>query len=163
MKPQNQSAIIEKYLWFLGYLTVLFSLTMAYFYFYHQTCKAYSNVLIQKKNQMDLIITERSNLCQKIDSINFFLKLLNTDKVANEVALERTIIRLKNEASKKISDLEKTSEGQFKLYKTIIFNVEMALENKKRYQQTKAEEENQRQKLLECIEANKKARKGFTN
>ena len=163
MKALNHKEITNNYMIFLGYFSAFLIATILCAFFYHQTYKSYLFEVQKKKTELDHQKKENQILTQKIDSLNMLLKLLNTYQVQNEVALERSIIKLKNSSIKQISKLEEDGNSNYKLEKNIVFNIETALENKRNFQQVKAEEEFSRKKLLECIEANKKVKDGFAN
>ena len=161
MKALNESVIIKKYLVFLGYFSILLIVTLLFGYFYLKTCDSYLVELEKGKQDWNYLNIGKASLSNKIDSLNYFMKLLNTKQVQNEIALERSIIMLKNDAVKKITELEMLEDIDLKLQKTIVYNIEIALENKRNLHQAKSEEENNRKKLLECIDANKKMKEEF--
>ncbi len=161
MKALNGYLIVKKYLIFLGYFSTLLAITLLYSYFYFKTFESYSIELERRQQESDYVNNGKIILSHKIDSLNNFIKLLNTKQVQNETALERSIINLKNGAVRTITDLEKVDDYDFKLQKTIIYNVEAALEIKRNLSQAKSEEENSRKKLFECIEANKKMKEEY--
>ena len=163
MKALNHSQILSKYFIFLGYFTGLLLVTILLAVFYHKACESYLIETERMAHEIDIQNNDANSLSLKIDSLNLLLKLLNTDQVQNEIALERSIIKLKVSTLKKFSEIDFEGDDKYKLYKGIIFNVETALENKRNFTQAKSDEEFNRKKLLECIEANKKVRKDYEN
>lgn len=163
MKALNHSQILNKYFVFLGYFTGLLFVTILCAFFYHKACESFVIETEKMAHEIDIQNKNANSLSLKIDSLNLLLKLLNTDQVQNEVALERSIIKLKVNTLKKFSEIENDGGDKYKLYKGIIFNVETALENKRNFTQAKSDEEFNRKKLLECIEANKKVKKEYEN
>ena len=159
MKALNHKEITNKYLIFLAYLTLLLACTVLCWYLYLKTSDAQASKIIEKKNEYDFIFNKRAQLSNKIDSLNTFLNMLNTGQVDNEVALERTILKIKNETSKELDILEADGNGNYILFKKVIDNIEKAIDNKKALQQAILDEESSKRKLVDCIEANKKVKK----
>ncbi|HSH65171.1 MAG TPA: hypothetical protein VLB84_05090, partial [Bacteroidia bacterium] len=84
----------------------------------------------------------------------------NTEQVENEVALERKILQIRNEARKEVELLKETSDAAYYiLFEKIILNVDKAIDNKHALQQAITEEEIQKKRLTDCIDANKKVKK----
>lgn len=162
MKALNNKEITNKYLVFLAYFTFLLFFSLLCISLFHKTAESYASVLVEKKNENDFIFNKRMSLSSKIDSLNLFVKLLNTKQVENEGALTRSILKLKNEANDELRVLEVKGKNDYQLYRKIIAGIEAALDNKKVLQQAKNEEDVQRRKLMECIEANNKAKKALS-
>lgn len=138
---------------FLLNFSVLLLATICCAWFYHKTCESYLKAIETKETELTRALSLKKMLANKVDSLNVFLEMLNTNQVQNEFALERSIIALKNSAGKIVTELEET--GDSKLEKAIIYNIEAALQDKKNFQVAKSEEDIQRKKLSECMEANK--------
>jgi len=159
MKALNYREINRRYVFFLLFLTLLLSLPVLYYFLFINTSRQQINKIIEKKNQFDFVFKKREQLCAKIDTLNNFLNMLNTGQIYNEVALERTILKLKNDALLEIEVLEVNDPDRYGMFKKLLFDVEKAIDNKKILQQAMTEEEEQKKKLMECIEANKKIKK----
>lgn len=160
MKALNNKEITKKYLIFLLNFTVLLVFTVACCFFYLKAENQQSGMILQQKQVHDYIFNKRQQLSVKIDTLNAYLTMLNTEQVENEVALERTILKLKNEASKDL-ELLKTNGNpdHYALFDKIISNIEKAIDNKHALEQAITEEEVQKKRLTDCIDANKKVKK----
>lgn len=154
MKAKNHKEIIYSYLTFLGYFTSLVIVSLICWLLFHQTTKHFTCTLKLKKEELELYEVNKSLLSDRIDSINYFITILNTNLIDNEAALERKILQIKNEAIIKIEDLEKAGTNDFELYKNILLDVEKSIEVKKSLTQYKEEENNLKNKLQDCGNAN---------
>jgi hypothetical protein len=159
MKALNHKEITNRYLIFLANFTLLLACTVLCWYLYLKTCDVQAAKILEKKNEYDFIFNKQQELSNKIDSLNKFLNMLNTDQVENEVALERTILKIKNETSRDFDVLEANGDKNYVIFKKIIDNIEKAIDNKKALQQAILDEETQKRKLVDCIDANKKVKK----
>lgn len=159
MKALNHKEITNKYLLFLLNFTILLMLTVACYYLYLKTNNEQSKMIVEQKKTHDYIFTKRQHFANTIDTLNTYLTMLNTEQVENEVALERTILKLKKQAGKELDALKtEGNASSFVLFDKIIADVEKAIDNKHALQQSITEEEIQKQRLVDCIEANKKVR-----
>jgi hypothetical protein len=153
MKPRNSKEIVNKYLIFLGYFSTLLLFTILCALFYLKTNDSYAATIGQKKAEVDFFQKKNAMLAARVDSINTFMGMLNTKMVNNEAALEREIMKLKNETLNDIEALEKQGNDDFFLYKKMLLDVDKILSAKKEFQQVKEEEETLKKKLMECNKA----------
>jgi len=156
MKAKNHKEIIYSYLVFLGYFTSLVIVSLTCWLLFFQTTKHFTYTLKLKKEELEHYEINKSLLSDRIDSINYFITILNTNLIDNEAALERKILQIKNEAIIKIEDLDKSGTNDFELYKNILLDVEKSIEAKKSLNQYKEEEYNLKNKLQDCGNANQK-------
>lgn len=156
MKAKNHKEIIYSYLIFLGYFTSLVIVSLICWLLFHKTTKHFTYTLKIKKEELELYEVNKSLLSDRIDSINYFITILNTNLIDNETALERKILQIKNESIIKIEDLEKAGTNDFELHKNILLDVEKSIEAKKSLTQYKEEENNLKNKLQDCGNANQK-------
>lgn len=160
MKALNSKEITNKYLLFLLNFTVLLLCTIGCCFLYMKADKRQSAMILEQKQVHDHIFNARQELAGKIDTLNTYLAMLNTEQVENEVALERTILKLKNETSKQLEILKTNGvPTHYILFEKIISNVEKAIDNKHALQQAMTDEEVQKKRLNDCIDANKKVKK----
>jgi hypothetical protein len=160
MKALNNKEITNKYLIFLLNFTVLLLCTIGCFFLYLKADKRQSAIILEQKQAHDYIFNSRQELAGKIDTLNSYLSMLNTDQVENEVALERSILKLKNETSKQLEMLKANGvPANYILFDKIVSNVEKAIDSKHACQQAMTDEEVQKKRLNDCIDANKKVKK----
>ncbi len=160
MKALNSKDITRKYLVFLLNFTVLLAVTVVCCFFYLKADHLQSRMIIEQKKTHEYIFTKRQELALKIDSLNSYLSMLNTEQVANEAELERKIVKLKNTMNAEVELLKsKGDPSHYELFAKIISNVEKAIDNKHALQQALTEEEIQKKRLTDCIDANKKVKK----
>lgn len=163
MKALNNKEITSKYLVFLLNFTVLLLCTIACYFLYLKADKRQSEMIQEQQRAHEYIFNSRQELSGKIDTLNMYLSMLNTNQVENEVALERAILKLKNETSQKLEQLKANGvPSHYVLFDKIVSNVEKAIDNKHAFQQAMTEEEVQKKRLNDCIEANKKVKKELT-
>lgn len=160
MKALNNKEITNKYLIFLLNFTVLLLCTIGCCFLYLKADKRQSAIIMEQKQAHDYIFNARQELAGKIDTLNTYLSMLNTEQVENEVALERSILKLKNETSKQLEALKANGvPSNYVLFEKIVSNVEKAIDNKHVLQQAISDEEIQKKKLSDCIDLNKKVKK----
>lgn len=160
MKALNHKEINKKYLIFLVNFTVLLACTVTCYFLYLRADKQQSKMILEQQHVHDYIFNKRLQLSLKIDTLNTYLSMLNTEQVENEVALERKILQIRNEARKEVELLKETSDAAYYiLFEKIILNVDKAIDNKHALQQAITEEEIQKKRLTDCIDANKKVKK----
>ncbi len=120
-------------------------------------------MILQKKERYDFIMNKRQQLSVTIDTLNTYLGMINTDQVENEDALEREILKLKNEASKELETLKADGDADYYLlFDKIIKNTEMVIDYKHALRQAKTDEKAQMENLANCNELDKKAAKELT-
>ena len=155
MKALNSKEITSKYLIFLLNFSVLLTLTVICYFLFLKADTQQSNMIVQQKRKHEFIFDKRQQLTNKIDTLNRYLLMLNTEQVENEPALKRTIMNIKNEASKQMEQLKSTGDAtHYILFDKIIYNVDKAIDFKNEFQKASAEEKRQKQKLDDCIELN---------
>lgn len=160
MKALNSKEITKKYLIFLLNFTVLLACTVVCCFFYLRAGKQQTDMIMEQKRVHDYIFNKRHELSLKVDTLNSYLGMLNTEQVENEVALERKILELKNRVGKELEVLKTNGDpNHYILFDKIITNVDKAIDNKHALQQAITEEEVQKKQLIDCIDANKKVKK----
>ncbi|WMJ71888.1 type VI secretion system TssO [Cytophagaceae bacterium ABcell3] len=159
MNALNRKEILQKYLVFLGYFTALLFITISCGFFFLKASKSYASAIKERKKEVEVFNENMASLSAKMDTINNYLGLLNTNLVSNEEALERTILKVKEQAVKEIEALENAGDNQYEFYKTMLKDVDLILDSKKSLQEEKEEEDNYKRKLLECNKANLQFRK----
>ena len=156
MKALNSKDINNKYFIFLLNFTILLSLTITCYFLFLKADAQQSKMIVKQREKHEYIFDKRQQLTNKIDTLNRYLLLLNTEQVENEPALKRTIMNIKNEAGKQLEQLRATDDATYYiLFDKIIKNVDKAIDHKNEFQKASAEEKRQKQKLDECIELNK--------
>jgi hypothetical protein len=160
MKALNSKEITSKYFIFLLNFTVLLLCTTGCYFLYLKADQRQSAMIQEQQRVHEYIFNARQELAGKIDTLNTYLSMLNTNQVENEVALERVILKLKNETSKKLEILKANGvPDHYILFDKIVSNVEKAIDYKHAFQQAMADEEVQKKRLNDCIEANNKVKK----
>ncbi len=158
MNPRNFKEIVQKYLVFTGYFSCLLILTVLCVYFFFKSTNAYAGAISQKKKEMEKQQASVLYFSSRIDSLNTFMRMMNTDLVENEAALERSILKLSKGALNELEQISESEKHDFILTQKIFTDTEKLLEIKRQLQKAKAEEDNFKQKLMECNAANRKLR-----
>lgn len=159
MKALNYKEINKTYLTFLLNFTILLVVTVVCYFLYLKADNVQTKMIVEEKKAHDVIFAQRQQFSNTIDTLNSYLTMLTTNQVENEVALERSILKLKNRAAKEIQALNAMGNTPyFILFDKIISDIEKTIDNKHKLQQSTADEEAQKKGLVECIEANKKVR-----
>lgn len=158
MNPRNIKEIVQKYLVFIGYFTCLLAFTVLCVYFFFKSTDAYAGAIGQQKKEMENQQARVVYFSSRIDSLNTFMRMMNTDLVENEAALERSILKLSKGTLDELEQISEPEKHDFILAKKILSDTEKLLEIKRQLQKAKNEEDNFKQKLMECNAANRKLR-----
>jgi len=159
MKSKNKNEIITAYSIFMGHFSLLLLASVLLVGLFIETKKSFIDLVKAKKEELDLYKIKKIYLSNNVDSINFFIQILNTNMVTNEDALERKIIEIRNESINEIDSIEKLGVAHFSIYKKILFDIDNKLETIQSLRQIKEEENNLKNKLQNCNDANNKLKK----
>ncbi|WP_299248926.1 hypothetical protein [uncultured Cytophaga sp.] len=158
MKALNYKEVRAAYIVFLAYFTGLLILTVLCWSFTLVTESSFNNIIQAKKDEVENYKNQTAYLSSRIDSIQTYISMLNTDMVTNDDALEVKIIQMKTQSLIDIEKIEMDSKFNFTIYKKILVDIERIIEAKKSLQQNKLEEDISQKKLQECNNANLKLR-----
>lgn len=158
MKAQNYKEVRSSYLIFLAYFTTLLIISVLCWSLSILTESVFVSKIQIKREEINSYKNQTIILNNRIDSINTLMSMLNTEMVANEDALEKKILQLKNESINEIEKFELDSKYNYTLYKKILGDIDKILDAKKSLQQNKADEEISKAKLQDCNNANIKLR-----
>lgn len=158
MKAKNFEEVRKSYLIFIAYFTALLIVSVMCWSLSVLTESHFLSEVRIKKEEINLYRTQNTVLNNKIDSINTLISMLNTQMVANEDALERKILQLKNESIEHIEKFESGSKYNFTIYKRVLNDVDKILDAKNALQKNKEEEKISKAKLQDCNNANSKLR-----
>ena len=158
MNPRNFKEIVQKYLVFIGYFSCLLTMTVLCVYCFFKSTNAYAGTISQKKKEMEKQQASVLYFSSRIDSLNTFMRMMNTDLVDNEVALERSMLKLSKGSLNELEQISESEKHNFLLTQEIFADTEKLLEIKRHLRKVRAEEDNFKQKLLECNAANRKLR-----
>lgn len=159
MKPKNHREITIAYLSFISHFTLLLIITTTCWFLFIQSKQRFINSIKTKKQELDFYYNTNMDLYNRLDSINYLISISNTKMINNEEALERRILKIKDEALNEISILEQDGDNSYLIYKKVLLDTDFFLESKKTLQQNKEEENFNKKKLQECFAANKELNK----
>src|SRR6187551_283317 len=141
MKAQNYKEVRSSYLIFLAYFTTLSIISVLCWSLSILTESVFVSKIQIKREEINSYKNQTIILNNRIDSINTLMSMLNTEMVANEDALEKKILQLKNESINEIEKFELDSKYNYTLYRKILGDIDKILDAKKSLQQNKADEE----------------------
>lgn len=157
MKALNHKEITKKYLLFLLNFSVLLIITVVCYYFYLKTDQQQARLIIEKQKEHEYIFAKRAELEKKVDTLTQYLTMLADGQGANEEALKNRISIIKNSASQELERLKANGDPfPYLLFDKVIASAGYAFNNRYLLMQTKTKEDQKRQELYDCKDADKR-------
>lgn len=155
MQALNKAQIVRKTIQFWIIFLILVIYTHIAIYFFIWSAEKQSSVFTEALNNYKLILNKQIILNNKVDSLYLQMTYLGTDKIDNQLFLEKYIADNKNDINKYI---DKDSAANFSVYARITKNLNAMLFLKDSIIKISDQEAFIKNDLLKCIEDNKKAK-----
>lgn len=154
MKPKNNEIIRKAYYQFSGYLMVCVALGVLIFYTFIKTSSVEVNKILAKTEEYDLVYVQEIDLANRVDSVLYYLSLLNSGPRINDLLLQSTI---SNQKMSLLNYMNSMDGKNCLVYKKVIGEMNVFLSSKDSIRMLSSEEEMARNELLRCVEDNRQA------
>lgn len=155
MKPLNLSEIRKKSRIFLLYFSFLMSIFIVSIYGFYAHADTQNGLIDEKARDYKRIIGKHYQLSPKIDTAYYHLTLLNTEKVENDMFLEKHMSDNKDQIVKLIGQ----DSADFAVYRRITDHMNNMLLLKDSINRALDMKERTRKELLDCMSKSKKLSK----
>ena len=155
MKPLNLTEIRKKSRIFLLYFFFLMAVFVLCIYGFYAHADTQNGLIDEKARDYKRIIGKHYQLSPKIDTVYYHLTLLNTDKVENDMFLEKHMSDNKDQIVKLIGQ----DSVEFAIYRRITDHMNTMLLLKDSINRALDMKERTRKDLLDCMNKSKKLNK----
>lgn len=155
MQALNKKQVARKTIQFWSIFLILVIYTHLIVYFFIWSTEKQNAVFTETLNNYKRTLNKQILLNNKIDSLYMQMSYLGTDKIDNQLFLEKYIADNKNEINKLI---DKDSTANFSVYARITKNLNTMLFLKDSIIKVTNREAFVKNDLLKCIEDNKKVK-----
>ncbi|HPH98721.1 MAG TPA: type VI secretion system TssO [Chitinophagaceae bacterium] len=155
MQAFNKAQVVKKTIQFWIIFLILVIYTHIAIYFFIWSAEKHNAVFNEALNNYKHILNKQIMLNNKIDSLYMQMSYLGTDKINNQVFLEKYVADNKNDINKLI---DKDSAANFSVYARITKNLNTMLFLKDSIIKVSDQEAFMKNDLLKCIEDNKKVK-----
>lgn len=154
MKPKNSKIIQKAYYQFAGYLMICVALGVLIFYTFIETSSVEVARIMAKTEEYDRVYVQEIDLADRVDSVLYYLSLLNSGPKINDLLLQSTI---SNQKMNLLNYMNSMDNKNCMIYKKVIGEINIFLSCKDSIRLLSSEEDMARNELLRCVEDNKQA------
>ncbi len=155
MQALNKAQVVKKTIQFWIIFLILVIYTHIALYFFIWSAEKQNAVFNEALNSYKHTLNKQILLNNKIDSLYMQMCYLGTDKIDNQLFLEKYIADNKNDINKLIG---KDSAANFSVYARVTKNLNTMLFLKDSIIKVSSQEAFMKNDLLKCIEDNKKTK-----
>ncbi len=159
MKPLNAPEISRRTLMFAFNFAFLLLVCILCMYTYFSIAEAEGILLVREANKYDQLAVKYESLSGQVDSMYLHMELLNSDRVTNNLELQRLISNEKENLSKTMLSGVGDTTVNFTAYKNLSKKINNILNIKDSIRLVSIDEEALRADLMTCITNNQQLKK----
>lgn len=149
MKPRNNKIILKTYYQFSGYLIACVALGVIIFYTFIKTSAIEITEIQEKTEKYNRAYLQEIDLTSRVDSILYYMSLLNSGPEINDQVLQQAI---SNQKMKLLDYMNTMDPKDCRIYMKIAGEINIFLNSKDSLRILSLEENRLREELLRCVE-----------